>query len=313
MKGESEDEHGGDERRECRREEDLGASPTQSQHHADDQRRHNLAAAAHPHRPADTGRAERGRIIQRSKRDPTGCRSRQTGRSAPARPTSRPMTSPKSRWRRRRRPKNQSRHQGATAPKRRSTARPAHPDQRAEAVMPSAIAACAGAMPFARSKAATTPPRARARRTPGRTEPTVAAWTRGRREQVLERHAVDAFLVVEVGAGGRTELSDGRCASYLRSPSSARRKRIVRQPDQQRARPRAPHAADQNTAGQPQFVRMKALRNPPTELPRGKADQIRLAIIARRRFGAYSEASARKHGVAPPSPIPATKRTTSSA
>src|ERR1700677_4061749 len=36
MEGESEDKHGGEERRQCRREEDLAGPPPQSQHHADD-------------------------------------------------------------------------------------------------------------------------------------------------------------------------------------------------------------------------------------------------------------------------------------
>jgi hypothetical protein len=60
---------------------------------------------------------------------------------------------------------------------------------------------------------------------------------------------------------------------------------------------------------QPKCARIAAFRNPPTVPPNGNAAQIRLATIARRRCGGYSEASAMKHGVAPPRPTPATKRT----
>jgi hypothetical protein len=56
------------------------------------------------------------------------------------------------------------------------------------------------------------------------------------------------------------------------------------------------------------FATITELRNAPSVPPRGNAVQIRLVTIARRRLGAYSDARAMKHGVAPPSPMPAIKR-----
>ncbi len=65
--------HGRGENR-CNRDDDEHAAdrPVRLQHRADQERPDDLAQPAHSHRPADAGRADRGRIEQRRQRDHSG-------------------------------------------------------------------------------------------------------------------------------------------------------------------------------------------------------------------------------------------------